>query len=149
MNTNTLLPLAAASLFALCAGSMLLSRHGAPDSAPVAQTSQAAHVVDLPTVSVRPDPADLAYFNATRSARVVDLPAVKVTPDLSDLAYYQASRGAERVVTLAAVTVRPAAEDVAYYMSQQAGQVAAVQAQQVNAQLATQAASLISGAASR
>ena len=48
-----------------------------------------------------------------------------------------------------AVTVRPAAEDVAYYMSQQAGQVAAVQAQQVNAQLATQAASLISGAASR
>jgi len=152
MNTNALLPLAAATLFALCAGSMVLA-HQARSNAPVAQAPAASHVVDLPAVSVRPDAADLAYFQATQARRVVDLPAVKVTPDMADLAYYQAARGAERVVTLAAVTVRPAAADLAWYLSHQAGQVASVEAsairhsaQQMDAQIAASAAALVRAA---
>lgn len=140
MNINTLLPLTAATLFALCAGSMVLSHNvrSHDGNGPVASTSA---VVDLPTVSVRPDPADLAYFQTTQARRVVDLPAVKVTPDLADRAYFEASRGAARIVTLATVTVRPAAADLAWYLSHQAGQVASVG--QVEAQIVDKAAPLI------
>lgn len=152
MNTNALLPLAAATLFALCAGSMVLSQHHDESQTP-APVAVAANVIDLPAVNVRPDPADLAYFQATQSARVVDLPAVKVTPDMADLAYYQAARGAERVVTLAAVTVRPAASDLAWYVSHQAGQVASIEAtairqsaQQMDAQIAAGAVNLVRAA---
>lgn len=138
MNTNVLLPLTAATLFALCAGSMVLSQRA--DSQPtlgtastLAASTSAPAIVDLPTVSVRPDPADLAYFEATGSQRVVDLPAVTVHPDMADLAYYHAAQGAQRVVTLAAVTVRPAADDLAYYLAHQAGQVADIETRAVQA----------------
>jgi hypothetical protein len=155
MNANTLLPLTAATLFALCAGSMVLS-HNARSTDASAPAATASTIVDMPTVSVRPDPADLAYFQATRNARIVNLPAVTVTPDLTDLAYYEASRGAERIVTLAAVTVRPAAADLAWYMAHQAGQVASVDtrtlragASQLDAQIAVGAAKLVREAATR
>lgn len=151
MNINALLPLTAATLFALCAGSMVLSHNARNQdaAAPIAATSA---IVDLATVSVRPDPADLAYFHATQSARIVDLPAVTVTPDLTDLAYYEASRGAERIVTLAAVTVRPAAADLAWYLSQQTGQVASVSTsalQLETTQVASGAARLVRDVATR
>jgi hypothetical protein len=155
MNTNALLPLTAATLFALCAGSMVLS-HNARSTDTLASAATVSSIVDMPTVSVRPDPADLAYFQATRSARIVDLPAVTVTPDLTDLAYYQAAQGAERIVTLAAVTVRPAAADLAWYVSHQAGQIAAVDtsalrasATQIDAQIASSAAALVRDVAAR
>ncbi len=144
MKTTALLPLTAAALFALCAGSMALS-HNTPDHDAVAPASS---MVDLPTINVRPDPADLAYFQSTQSRRVVDLPAIKVTPDLTDFAYYQASRGAERIVTLAAVTVHPAAADLAWYLSQQTGQVVGIDtsALKVDATIAAGAATLIRAA---
>lgn len=153
MNTNALLPLTAATLFALCAGSMVLSHNARTRDA---QAPAAGRVVDLPTVSVRPDPADLAYYQATQARRVVDLPAVKVTPDMADLAYYQAARGAERIVDLAAVTVRPAAEDLAWYLSHRASQMASANAEaiarsarQIDAQIAAQATSMVRDVAAR
>jgi hypothetical protein len=155
MNANALLPLTAATLFALCAGSMVLSHNARSTDAP-APVAAASAIVDMPTVNVRPDPADLAYFQATQNARIVNLPAVTVTPDLTDLAYYEASRGAERIVTLAAVTVRPAAADLAWYMAHRAGQVASVDtralrasAGQIDAQIAAGAAKLVRDAATR
>lgn len=155
MNTNVLLPLTAATLFALCAGSMLLS-HNARSADTLAPPATASAIVDMPTISVRPDPADLAYFQAARSTGIVDLPAVAVTPDLADLAYYEASRGAERIVSLAAVTVRPAAADLAWYVAHQAGQMASMDsavlhagASTIDAQIATGAASLVRDAAVR
>ncbi|WDS34839.1 hypothetical protein [Pseudoxanthomonas sp.] len=157
MNTNALLPLTAATLFALCTGSMILSHNArTTDTLTSAATASTQTIVDLPTVSVRPDPADLGYFNATQSARIVDLPAVTVTPDLTDLAYYEAARSAERIVTLATVTVRPAAADLAWYVAHQAGQVASVDthalrasASQIDAQIAVGAAKLVREATTR
>jgi len=139
MNRSVLLSLTAATLVVVCAG--LLSRHARTQTG-VAQAPTVNHVVGLATVSVRPDPADLAHFHATQAQRVVDLPAVKVAPDMADLAYFQAARAAERIVDLGTVTVRPAAGDLAWYLSQQAGQIA-VQAQWVDARLAAGAGSLV------
>ena len=109
MNTNALLPLTAAVLFSVCAGSMLLSTQStnAATSATVATRSS---IVDLPTVTVRPEAADLAFFQANK---VVDLAAVTVRPEASDLAFFQANK----VVDLAAVTVRPEASDLAFFLA--------------------------------
>lgn len=106
MNTKPLLPLTAAALFALCAGSALVASHEARADAAARATSAA--VVDLPTVTVRPEAADLAYFQANK---IVDLAAITVRPEPQDMSAYLASSAA-RVVDLPAVTVQPSAEDV-------------------------------------
>jgi len=104
MNAKSLLPLTAAALFAVCAGSALISSHNAD----AASAPTANRIVDLPTVTVRPDPADLTTYHASR---IVELPAVTVRPEAQDLAFYLARQTA-RIVDLPAVTVRPSAEDV-------------------------------------
>lgn len=104
-----LLPLTAAALFVLCAGSALLASHEAHADVATARTAASTSiVVDLPTITVRPEAADLAYFQANR---IVDLAAVTVRPDPQDVNAYLASNAA-RVVDMPSVTVRPSAEDV-------------------------------------
>ena len=110
MNTKTLIPLTAAALFAVCAGSMLVASHSLAANA-VANTSAEAttqHIVNLPAVTVRPEAADLAYFHGNK---IVDLAAITVRPEASDLAQFLASNTA-RIVDMPVVTVRPTAEDV-------------------------------------
>ena len=68
-------------------------------------------IVDLPTVTVTPDAADLAHYNTYKDAKIVDLAAVNVTPTAEDLAYFVAQQ-AVRVVDMPVVTVRPSAEDM-------------------------------------
>jgi hypothetical protein len=88
MNTKTFLPLTAAALFAVCAGSMLISsqsyNEASAKTAPVA-----SHIVDLPAVTVRPSFEDaayyLAYFLADNTARIVDMPVVTVRPSAEDV----------------------------------------------------------------
>ncbi|KRA45270.1 hypothetical protein [Pseudoxanthomonas sp. Root630] len=108
MNAKNLLPLTAAVVFALCAGSMVISATHADNNH---NAAQATAIVDLPTVTVTPDAADLAHYNTYKDAKIVDLAAVTVTPDASDLAYFVASQ-AVRVVDMPVVTVRPSAEDM-------------------------------------
>lgn len=107
MNTKTFLPLTAAALFAVCAGSMIVSGHSyeakASAAAPVA-----SHIVDLPTVTVRPSVEDAAFYQANK---IVDLAAVTVRPAAEDLAFFLADNTV-RVVDMPVVTVRPSAEDV-------------------------------------
>ncbi|MFT4198566.1 MAG: hypothetical protein QM601_11775 [Pseudoxanthomonas sp.] len=107
MNASTFLSLTAAGLFSLCAGSMVLSRQQASAATP----APVSHIVDLPAVTVRPDPADLAYLQALR-AHVVDLPAVVVRPEPADLAA-TALAAVDRIVDLPAVVVHPDAGDLA------------------------------------
>ena len=121
MNTKTFLPLTAAALFAVCAGSMLLAGKTHSAASVVAQPAAELRIVDLPAVNVRPAAEDLAIYQASR---IVDLAAITVRPAAEDLAIYQASR----IVDLAAVTVRPSAEDV-----QMVAVGAAVMAQQLAA----------------
>jgi hypothetical protein len=112
MNTQTLLPLTAAALFALCAGSMVISathadnRHNAVDTA-----GQTDHIVTLATVSVQPDAQDLAHYQAFKNARIVDLGTVSVRPAAEDMAAYLANQ-AVRIVDMPVVTVRPSADDM-------------------------------------
>jgi hypothetical protein len=101
MTTKSFLPLTAAALFAVCAGSAVISSHHAD----AASTPTASRIVDLPTVTVRPDPA------AHHASRIVELPAVTVRPEAQDLAFYL-GRQTARIVDLPAVTVRPSAEDM-------------------------------------
>ena len=94
-------------------------------------------IVDLPTVTVRPDAALSAELaaNAPRVALVVDLPAVTVRPDAAlaaELAANEAPRVAH-IVDLAAINVYPTAEQLA----ERAAIVAAEHAQALTAQLAT------------
>lgn len=108
MNAKNLLPLTAAAVFALCAGSMVISATHADNNRGVAQ---AERIVDLPTVTVTPDAADLAHYNTYKDAKIVDLATVTVTPAAEDLAYFVATQ-AVRVVDMPVVTVRPSAEDM-------------------------------------
>ena len=94
-------------------------------------------IVDLPTVTVRPDAALSAELaaNGPRVAHVVDLPAVTVRPDAAlaaELAANEAPRVAH-IVDLAAINVYPTAEQLA----ERAAIVAAEHAQALTAQLAT------------
>ena len=108
MNAKNLLPLTAAVVFALCAGAMVVSA----TQADTGRTASAAErIVDLPTVTVTPDAADLARYNTYKDAKIVDLAAVNVTPTAEDLAYFVAQQ-AVRVVDTPVVTVRPSAEDM-------------------------------------
>ena len=82
MNAKNLLPLTAAVIFALCAGAMVVSA----TQADTGRTAAAAErIVDLPTVTVTPDAADLAYFVAQQAVRVVDMPVVTVRPSAEDM----------------------------------------------------------------
>jgi hypothetical protein len=117
MNTKTLLPLTAAAVFALCAGSMVISATHADNNRQATDASVAANIVTLPAVSVKPEPADLAYFQAYRNVKVVDLAAVKVRPSTEDMAYYLANQ-AVRIVDMPVVTVRPSAEDMQEFATQ-------------------------------
>ena len=108
MNAKNLLPLTAAVVFALCAGSMVISATHADNNH---NAVQANTIVDLPTVTVTPDAADLAHYNTYKDAKIVDLAAVNVTPTAEDLAYFVAQQ-AVRVVDMPVVTVRPSAEDM-------------------------------------
>ncbi len=111
MNTKTLIPLTAAILFSICAGSGLIAAKSAHAEASIdSATTTQEHIVTLPTVSVRPDAEDLAAYQASQS-RIVDLATVTVLPDAEDLAYYMAMQTA-RIVDLPAVTVRASSEDV-------------------------------------
>lgn len=120
MNTKTLLPLSAAALFALCAGSMVLSTNSFADThvstAKVAAPA-AARIVDLPAVTVTPDAADLSHYLTYKDTKVVNLPAVTVLPESQDLAYYLASQTAS-VVDMPAITVRPSADDMRLFAVQ-------------------------------
>ncbi len=117
MNTKTLLPLTAAAVFALCAGSMFLSAKTYADNSVKATASNAARVVDLPAVTVTPDAADLAHYLTYKDAKVVNLPAVTVNPDARDLAYYLATQTAS-IVDMPTITVRPSAEDLQQFAVQ-------------------------------
>ncbi len=108
MNAKNLLPLTAAVVFALCAGSMVISATHADNNHNAAQANA---IVDLPTVTVTPDAADLAHYNTYKNTKIVDLATVTVTPNASDIAYFVASQ-AVRVVDMPVVTVRPSAEDM-------------------------------------
>jgi hypothetical protein len=105
MNTKTFLPLTAAALFAVCAGSMLISSQSYNEAS--AKTPVASHIVDLPAVTVRPSFEDAAYYQANK---IVDLAAVTVRPAAEDLAYFLADNTA-RIVDMPVVTVRPSVED--------------------------------------
>ena len=113
MNAKNLLPLTAAVVFALCAGAMVVSATQADTgrTAAAAAAAAAERIVDLPTVTVTPDAADLAHYNTSKDAKIVDLAAVNVTPTAEDLAYFVAQQ-AVRVVDMPVVTVRPSAEDM-------------------------------------
>ncbi|MEJ1097163.1 MULTISPECIES: hypothetical protein [unclassified Pseudoxanthomonas] len=117
MNTKTLLPLTAAAVFALCAGSMVISATHADNNHYAAEASAATHIVTLPAVSVKPDPADLAYFQTYKNVKVVDLAAVNVRPTTEDMAHYLANQ-AVRIVDMPVVTVRPSAEDMQEFAAQ-------------------------------
>ena len=111
MNTKTLLPLTAAALFAVCAGSMLISGQSIAANAQAsakATTPATTEIVTLPTVTVRPEASDLAYYQANK---IVDLAAVTVRPAAQDLAYFLADNTA-RIVDMPVVTVRPSVEDI-------------------------------------
>lgn len=105
MNAKPLAPLAtlvATALIAACTGTSLTavqSRAVAPTVA-----ADARRIVDLPTVTVRPDPQDLAYY---RASRIVDLATVTVRPEAEDLEFYLSSKAA-RMDDLTAAAEPPA-----------------------------------------
>lgn len=107
MNTKTLLPLTAAALFAVCAGSMLISGQSIAANAQ-ANAAPTTDIVTLPTVTVRPEASDAAYYQANK---IVDLAAITVRPEASDVAAFLAANSA-RIVDMPVVTVRPTVEDV-------------------------------------
>ncbi len=127
MNAKTLLPLTAAAVFAVCTGAMLATAaHHAEDNDAARVTAEIAtaqQVVNLPTVAVTPDAADLAYYQTYGQAKVVNLAAVTVFPEAADLAYYQTYAKA-KVVEFAEVNVYPEAADLAYYLGNEAARAA-------------------------
>ena len=111
MNTKTLLPLTAAALFAVCAGSMLISGQSIAANAQAsakAATPVTTEIVTLSTVTVRPEASDAAYYQANK---IVDLAAITVRPEASDVAAFLAANSA-RIVDMPVVTVRPTVEDI-------------------------------------
>ena len=108
MNTKTFLPLTAAALFAVCAGSMLISSQSYAEANAKASAPVSSPFVDLPTVTVRPSFEDAVYY---QSHKIVDLATVTVRPAAEDMAYFLADNTA-RIVDMPVVTVRPSVEDV-------------------------------------
>ena len=108
MNAKTLIPLSAAALFAIVAGSLVAAHSSNATLAPATSASTHNSIVDLPAVTVRPSLEDAAYFQANK---IVDLAAVTVRPAAADLAFFLADNTA-RVVDMPVVTVRPSVEDI-------------------------------------
>ena len=81
MNTNFIIPLAA--LTALAAVTAAASHIRFPGEASID-----GRIVDLPAVTVRASPQDVAYFRANR---IVDLPRITVYPQSTDLASFLAT----------------------------------------------------------
>ncbi len=108
MNTKTLIPLSAAALFAIVAGSLVAAHSSNATFAPAANAQTQNSIVDLPAVTVRPSFEDAAYF---QTHKIVDLAAVTVRPAAADLAFFLADNTA-RVVDMPVVTVRPSFEDI-------------------------------------
>ena len=110
---------------------MILSLAALSSTAVAADTARVDHIVDLPTVTVRPD-AGLAASTA-RVDHIVDLPAVTVRPDAALRTELAAHAFVARIVDLPAINVRPTGEQLA----ERAAIVATEQAQALTAQLAT------------
>ena len=115
MNTKTLIPLSAAALFAIVAGSLVAAHSSNATFAPAASAPIQNSIVDLPAVTVRPSLEDAAYFHAHK---IVDLATVTagsgmltVRPAAADLAFFLADNTV-RVVDMPVVTVRPSVEDI-------------------------------------
>ena len=108
MNAKTLIPLSAAALFAIVAGSLVAAHSSSATHAPVASATAQNSIVDLPAVTVRPSFEDAAYFQANK---IVDLAAITVRPEASDMAAFLADNSA-RIVDMPVVTVRPTVEDI-------------------------------------
>lgn len=108
MNAKTLIPLSAAALFAIVAGSLIAAHSSHASLAASASTPTQNSVVDLPAVTVHPSVEDAAYFQARK---IVDLAVVTVRPAAADLAFFLADNTA-RVIDMPVVTVRPSVEDI-------------------------------------
>jgi len=108
MNTKTLIPLSAAALFAIVAGSLVASHNSNAASASAASVATQSSIVNLSAVTVRPSLEDATYFQAHK---IVDLAAVTVRPAAADLAFFLADNTA-RVIDMPVVTVRPSVEDI-------------------------------------
>ena len=95
---------------------------------------RADRIVDLPTVTVRPDAALRAELaaNATQAPHIVDLPSVTVRPDRALRTELAARALVAHIVDLPAIHVRPSAEQLA----ERAAIVAAERAQALTAPLA-------------
>ena len=81
MNTNLVYPLAALAVLATATATASLISF--PTDASVD-----GRIVDLPTVTVRASPQDVAYF---RAHRIVDLPRITVRPESADLTLFLAT----------------------------------------------------------
>lgn len=108
MNAKTLIPLSAAALFAIVAGSLVAAHSSNATFVAAGSAPTQNSIVDLAAVTVRPSFEDAAYFQAHK---IVDLAAVTVRPAAADLAFFLADNTA-RVVDMPVVTVRPSAEDI-------------------------------------
>ena len=99
-----------------------------------ADAPRADRIVDLPTVTVRPDAALRAELaaNATQAPHIVDLPSVTVRPDRALRTEMAARALVAHIVDLPAIHVHPSAEQLA----ERAAIVAAERAQALTAQLA-------------
>lgn len=125
MNAKTLIPLTAAILFSICAGSALLTAKSAHAESAAATASVQENIVTLPAVTVTPDAEDLAFYQATQAAksRIIDLATITVLPDAEDLAHYMAMQTA-RIIDLPTVTVHASSEDVRHAIVHTARKVA-------------------------
>ena len=72
------------------------------------QAAESPRIVDLPTITVRPDAAQRAE-PAIAPTRIVDLPAVSVRPSAAQRAELAGQATAIRTVDLPVITVRPTA----------------------------------------
>jgi len=100
MNTNLVIPLAAlAVLTTATAAASLISF---PADAPVDD-----RIVDLPAVTVRASPQDVAYF---RGHRIVDLPRITVYPESTDLALFLATDAVRAVHLPISLSQTPVAD---------------------------------------
>lgn len=84
-------------------------------TANAADAPRVGHIVDLATVTVRPDAglrAELAA-NGIDSSRIVELPTVSVRPEGALRAELAARTMVARIVDLPGITVRPTVEQLA------------------------------------
>ena len=113
-------------------------------SAHAAEAPRTERIVDLPTITVRPDTAlraELAAAHATPAAHIVDLAGVTVRPAGALRTELAARAVVARIVDLPRITVRPTIEQLA----ERTAIVAVERTQALTTQLADE---LLAGAAS-